>query len=238
MTEAATPKLSWPYRADMPQRYNGNYERYRARGGIVQREEFVRGFVDGPDGKRGDMARFYAFCLAFDQIMKDGIAGDLAELGVYRGHTAAVLAEFARRSARTLHLLDTFEGFNSADFKGADADKKMQFADTSLELVKERVGAEGVHYVRGYFPQTAEQLPPNDRYSLVHIDCDLYAPISAGLQYFYPRMTPGGFLIIHDYSSLHWDGAEKAIDEFFVDKPEFPIPLPDGAGSAVVRKGA
>ena len=70
----------------------------------------------------------------------------------------------------------------------------------------------------------------------MHIDCDLYAPMSSALEYFYPRLAPGGFLVVHDYSSLHWNGAEKAVDEFFADKPECVIPLPDGAGSVAIRK--
>ena len=41
---------------------------------------------------------------------------------------------------------------------------------------------------------------------------------------------------MHDYSSLHWGGAEKAIDEFFADKAEPPTPLTDCGGSVVIRK--
>jgi O-methyltransferase len=228
--------VPWPYRADRPQRYTQNYGRYLDAGGVVDLVEFVRGFVSGPEGKRGDMARFYFFCVAFDQILKEGITGDLAEVGVYKGHTAAVMAEFARRASRTLHLLDTFEGFHAADLSGIDGGKKQQFMDTSIEAVTERVGADGVHFVQGRFPETAEHLPAKAQYCMVHIDCDLYAPISAALHYFYPRMTPGGFIIVHDYSSMCWDGAERAVDEFFRGKPEFVIPLTDGAGSVVIRK--
>jgi hypothetical protein len=49
-------------------------------------------------------------------------------------------------------------------------------------------------------------------------------------------LVPGGYLIVHDYASLGWDGAERAVDEFFLDKPEAVIPLTDGCGSAVIRK--
>jgi hypothetical protein len=70
----------------------------------------------------------------------------------------------------------------------------------------------------------------------VHIDCDLYEPIVAALNYFYPRMVPGGFMVIHDYSSLAWNGAERAVDEFFADKLEYVMPLTDGCGSAVIRR--
>jgi hypothetical protein len=43
-------------------------------------------------------------------------------------------------------------------------------------------------------------------------------------------------MIVHDYGSLAWPGAEKAVDEFFADKPECIIPLPDSAGSVAIRK--
>jgi O-methyltransferase len=60
--------------------------------------------------------------------------------------------------------------------------------------------------------------------------------MKAALEYFYPRLVPGGFFILHDYSSLYWDGAEKAIDEFLADKPERVMPIPDKSGTVVVRK--
>jgi Macrocin-O-methyltransferase (TylF) len=224
---------SWPYRADPPQRYWGHYRRYQERGGLVDLQDDIGGFVSG--GQIGDISRFYFFCLAFDQIRKEGLAGDLAELGVYQGHTATLIARAARRLGRNAYLLDTFQGFDQSDFRGLDSDQKMQFSDTSLDAVRKRVGDENVRFIKGHFPGSAAALPDTS-YCLVHIDCDLYAPIFSALEYFYPRVVPGGFLIIHDYSSLAWDGAERAVDEFFADKPEGLIPLTDGAGSVVVRK--
>jgi hypothetical protein len=112
----------------------------------------------------------------------------------------------------------------------------MGFRDTSVEAVRAFVGDQNVQFVPGYFPASAAQLPPDSSYILVHLDCDLYAPMASALEYFYPRLVPGGFLIVHDYSSLHWPGAERAIDEFFATKAEAVIPLPDSAGSVVIRK--
>ena len=53
--------------------------------------------------------------------MKEGVRGDIAELGTYKGDTATVLAAMARRMGTTAWILDTFEGFNPADLKGVDA---------------------------------------------------------------------------------------------------------------------
>jgi Macrocin-O-methyltransferase (TylF) len=220
----------------VPQRYRDNFHRYVDRGGAVFPSELIEGFTSGNRGNEGDMARFHFFCLVFDQILKEGIEGDVAELGVYKGNTATLLAAIARRTNTTAWLLDTYEGFAASDLEGVDANKRMEFADTSLEGVKALVGESHVKFVQGYFPGTASQLPEDGRYSLVHIDCDLYAPFKSAMDYFYPRLAPGGFLIMHDYSSLHWDGAEQAVDEFFLDKPESVVPVPDSAGTVVIRK--
>jgi hypothetical protein len=233
---AAQWPYPWPYRAELPQRYAVNYARYRSGGGALDLPDDVRGFIAGMEGNEGDMARFYFFCLLFDQLMKEGIRGDVAELGVYKGNTGSLLARFARRIGRTAYLLDTFEGFNEADLIGVDANSRVEFTDTSLEAVRELVGEESVRYIKGYFPESTSQLSDDLSFCLVHLDCDLYAPILSALKYFYPRLIPGGFLIVHDYSSLHWKGAEKAVDEFFADKTESIVMLPDGAGSAVIRK--
>ena len=227
-------KVQWPYRADLPQRYSSNYRRYLDAGGLVRRDEDVRAFAQG--GNVGDMSRFYFLCLVLDQIHKEAVDGNIAELGVYKGYTAAVLANMARRLDRIVYLFDTYEGFSQADLQGIDSNKVMQFGDTSLEAVRSLVGEDNVRYVKGHFPDSLKEISDEVSYCLVHIDCDLYAPIASALNYFYPRMTPGGFLVIHDYSSLHWNGAERAVDEFFADKPECAIPLTDSAGSVVIRR--
>ena len=239
MADAPTPLVPrpahWPYRADPPGRYWGNYERYQLRGGQVRLEDDIKGFTAGQTND-GDISRFYFFCLAFDQLMKEGVRGDFAELGAYKGHTATLLARMARRAGSTAWILDTFEGFNAEDLRGIDAEHRMEFADTSLEAVRGLVGEDHVRYVKGYFPDSTTQLPQDLSFALVHIDCDLYVPIRHALSYFYPRLQPGGYLIVHDYACLAWDGAERAVDEFFADKPEPVIPLTDGCGSAVIRK--
>ena len=228
----------WPgtHLAYVPDRYSDNYGRYRDAGGAMGRAD-RRAFLAGSRANNaGDLARFHFLSLVCDQIAKEGIAGDIAELGVYKGNTAAILAGLARRLNRTTYLLDTFSGFAGADAVGIDKGAQRQFSDTSLAAVRARVGETNVRYLAGHFPATAADIPDGARFCLVHVDCDLYAPFAAALRYFYPRLADGGFLIMHDYASLYWEGAEKAVDEFFADKPERPVPIPDKSGSAVIRK--
>jgi hypothetical protein len=49
--------------------------------------------------------RFYFLTLACDQVAKEGIPGAFAELGVYKGNTAFILAQTARQLGRVTYLV-------------------------------------------------------------------------------------------------------------------------------------
>jgi Macrocin-O-methyltransferase (TylF) len=222
--------------ACIPDRFSLCVQKYLERGhpSIL---ETRRKFEEGNEANnRGDYARFYFLTLACDMIVEEGIRGDVAELGVYKGNTAFLLAQLARRIDSTAYLFDTFKGFSDRDLVGRDAGRPKQFGDTSIADVKKLVGESRIEFVPGQFPESTSAVKPDLKFCFVHLDCDLYRPFRAALDYFYPRLVPGAFLVMHDYSSLYWEGVEQAVNEFFADKREFPIPVPDKSGTAVVRK--
>jgi O-methyltransferase len=182
---------------------------------------------------RCDLVRYYFLFLQLQRIEDAEIPGDIAELGVYKGDTA----EFLRRgSTRRLHLFDTFEGFDPRD--SSEFAASIAFKDVEYGKVAARVQGDRTLIYKGYFPETAADLPPDTKFCLVHIDMDLYEPIRAALTFFYPRVSPGGVLIVHDYNNLgSWEGgARRAVDEFLVGKPEPGVEMPDRYGSIVIMK--
>jgi hypothetical protein len=228
----------WPgtHLGYVPERYSDHYPDYVQNGGGFRHASAAKFFKGNQVNNRGDLTRFYFLNMVCDQILKEGLRGDVAELGVYKGNTAFLLGELARRLGSTAYLLDTFGGFSSNDLKGIDAAAGVHFGDTSLPAVQALVGNDHVRYIQGYFPESTSQMKDDLSFCLVHIDCDLYAPFEAALRYFYPRLVSGGFLIMHDYANAHWKGAEKAVDEFLANKAEKVIPIPDKSGTAVLRK--
>jgi len=186
----------------------------------------------------GDATRLWSLILNIKQVLSENIQGDFAELGVWRGNTASVLAHYAAKSDRYVYLFDTFEGFNKNDLQGVDKNKPMAFDDTSVEMVKNVIGqsSDRCLFVKGYFPTSLREEHKTKTYAIVSLDCDLYSPMKAGLEFFYPLMSQGGFLFIHDYSSGFWDGAKKATDEFCLEHGEFVVLMPDKSGSAFIRK--
>jgi hypothetical protein len=202
--------------------------------------EFFQFFSHGRGSSNcGDLPRLYLLLLNIARVIRERIPGDIAEIGVYQGNTARLLAEAARASGRHLYLFDTFEGFDSRDLRGPDhAGVPGHFGDTSLEQVKAFVGTHRVEYIVGHFPDSLAQQPVAEQFSIVHLDCDLHDPMLAGLTFFYPRLSPGGLLILHDYSSGHWTGGAKAIDTFMADKPERLVLMPDKSGTAIMIKSS
>ncbi len=198
-------------------------------------DRLMAGWLDPKALTTDDLARFYFLADNVAHTLTRGVQGDLAELGVWRGQSARVLRGMA--PGRTLYLFDTFAGFPSEQIPEGDSRRDRNlFTDTSLEQVRAFVGTDDVVYVPGTFPETVGKVPPHARFCFVHIDCDLGAPAQYGLEFFYPRVNPGGLIVLHDYGNDSWPGVAQAVDGFLADKPEGVVLIPDKAGSAVIIK--
>jgi hypothetical protein len=185
----------------------------------------------------GDTSRFMGLMLNLRQLLDEKIDGDFAELGVWKGNSAAILAAYAAKSGKRLFLFDTFSGFDTRDLVGEDEGKKLEFEDTSIDFVRETTGHDDITtYVKGFFPESITPEVTQQKFALVHLDCDLYMPMKAALEFFYPRMPIGGMMILHDYSSGCWEGSTRAIDEFYKATGEHVTLWPDKSGTAMIRK--
>lgn len=140
------------------------------------------------------------------------IKGDFAEVGVYRGGSAKVIAEI--KGKKKLHLFDTFAGLPKIDKRDKYFDTGEYFA--SIEQVKKLLNKYvNVYFYQGEFPQSVKSLK-HISFSFVHLDVDLYRSTKESLNYFYPKMSKGGMILIHDYPSSV--GVKKACDEFEMGK--------------------
>ena len=192
------------------------------------------------DRYRGlDFARLWSFVLNLKHALSR-CSGSVAEIGVYQGQSSAVLSYYAEKFSRNVYLADTFEGFAERQFEeGMGEGKEKAFRDTSFDTARAVVGSySGIRWIVGVFPDSATKEMQADTYSFVSIDCDIYQPILEALKFFWPRMDIGGIIFVHDYSSGHWPGATRAVDEFCEVTGVSGVLLPDLAGSYVlVRQG-
>jgi O-methyltransferase len=161
--------------------------------------------------------------------------GDIIECGVFRGSTllgmAHRLAVLGRRGA-TLFGCDSFQGFPAPSKEDALRDGTFHertqegiYSDTSCEALRSRIIALGygrnIQLVKGFFSDTLSQFAQM-KFRVAHLDCDLYQSYVTCLEFLYPRIVPGGYMVFDEYDTSEsvYPGARKAIDEFLADKPE------------------
>lgn len=190
-----------------------------------------------PDARRlivrtGDPVRSGALYLAIEQILSQQMAGAFAECGVYKGELSRFIHGLA--PGKRFYLFDTFQGF---DVRDSHTSGDGRFGDTSVQGVLRTVGGSANIVIReGFFPETAKGLE-GETFCLVVVDFDKYEPTRAALEFFYPRLTGGGYLFVHDYNSPESDWAcSRALNEFLADKIEKVITIPDAWGTAMFRK--
>jgi O-methyltransferase len=178
-----------------------------------------------------DPVRYTTMALAIHWLEKANVPGSFAEVGVYRGDTSRILHRLA--PDRRLYLFDTFEGFPAQDMDEPDD----RFRETSVDMLRQMlVDMNNVVVRKGYFPETARGLE-NEKFAFVMLDVDKYKATRAALEFFYPRLSPRGCVMVHDFNSPESNYAvSKATDEFMADKPEQLVQLADCGGSVLFHK--
>lgn len=154
------------------------------------------------------------------------VDGAVAEVGVYRGGILRMLA--AQFPERTVYGFDTFTGLPAEKFEDGEYHQPGEFNETSLAYVQSVMAPfTNVKLHAGIFPDSVRGTSiENERFAFVHNDLDYYRSVLEALEWFYPRMTPGGIMVLDDYEWKNCPGVKRACDEFFVDKPEDVLVCP------------
>ena len=155
------------------------------------------------------------------------VAGAAAEIGSYRGGSAFFIAaalEAVAGEEVPFQVFDTFEGHPSAALSARDSFHRAgQFSETSFDEVKAYLSR--FARVRIHPGDVLTVLPSlNDwPYRLVHLDTDLYEPTKACLEHFGLRLSPGGVIVLDDYSSEKCPGVRAALVEYLKQHDDYQM---------------
>lgn len=172
---------------------------------------------------------------AVKYIVRHEVPGAIVECGVWKGGSmmaSAFTLKECNSTDRSLYLFDTFSGMSEPteldkDFRNADARQLMDAAETkketaniwamsNLEEVRRSMALTGypserVFFVEGKVEDTLPGHAP-DQIALLRLDTDWFESTYHEMVHLFPRLVPGGVLIIDDYG--HWQGARAAIDKY------------------------
>jgi len=184
-----------------------------------------------------DYIRYASLELCYEEIIRRNVPGAVAEVGVYQGEFATRLNRLF--NDRKLYLFDTFEGFDNSDIS-IEAERgfssgKQDFSRTGVEFVLNKMyKPENCIIKKGFFPATAEGV--TGPFCFVSLDADLYAPIYAGLQFFYPLLAKGGYMFIHDFNNDGYKGAKEAVLQYCSEQDVTYTPIADSGGTVIIAK--
>lgn len=161
-----------------------------------------------------------------------GLPGEIVECGVFKGVSLvrwAMFRElFEHARARKIIGFDTFGAFPEAGYEGdkekltnwlANAGNQSISRDQLYGVLDKKGIKEGIELVEGNILETLEaylEKNPHLRISLLNLDTDIYEPAAAVLEALYPRIVPGGVLVLDDYGVFA--GENMAVDEYFKGK--------------------
>jgi hypothetical protein len=147
-----------------------------------------------------------------EKVLTDDVPGDLIETGVWRGGTTIFMRGILKAHGvtdRTVWVADSFQGLPPADVEAYPADAGIPFdamtdvLGVSVEQVRENFRRydlldEQVRFLEGFFRDTLP-VAPIDRLAVLRLDGDMYESTINALDNLYPKLSPGGYLIIDDY---------------------------------------
>lgn len=170
------------------------------------------------------------------QLIADGVRGDFVECGVLDGGTAAIMAYAARSDDRRIHLFDAWAGMPEASEQdGPGARVWVGHAVGSPARVRSALGKVGARmdrivFHKGWFHDTFPTARV-DAIAFLHIDCDFYEPTRLVLETMVPRMVPGGWVQIDDFTAF--EGCRVAVEEFLAANPAYTLVVEDAPGGAI-----
>jgi O-methyltransferase len=187
------------------------------------------------------MERGYGLYQAVKYLEKRNIPGEFVECGVWKGGSCMLmmgtLLELGRLQ-RTIRLYDTFCGMPEPGDEDIVAWNRRPVREKweSDGLASWAVGLDEVLANLGTFdypPEKIKTIPGDvaetlvtdkpESIALLRLDTDWYASTLLELEILYPLLVPGGVLVIDDYG--HFEGARKAVDEYFTRPDIEPILL-------------
>ncbi len=145
------------------------------------------------------------------------VGGSVAEIGAYKGGSSKFLARCFAYFDKfpPIHVFDTFTGHPDVLVSALDGKHTPGlFSDTDAVSVKEYLSEYGnINVHVGSIEERCSDVN-DEKFSLVHIDVDIYAATVTCLNFFAPRLVDGGVIVVDDYGFSTCIGAKNAVDYF------------------------
>lgn len=185
-----------------------------------------------------DYVREQTLAFLAEEIERKNIEGSVAEIGVSQGTFAKKINFLFPK--RICYLFDTYEGLPDQDKQRA---LQLGWGERQYALSEEGTSIEKVLAImphrdqcvvkKGCFPDTFDV---DGKFAFVSLDVDFYDTVKKGLEIIYPRLSKGGYIMVHDYHNLSYTETKDAVMDFCEENQVAYVPIPDAGGTVVIVK--
>lgn len=158
-----------------------------------------------------------------NEVLASNVPGDLIETGVWKGGATILMRAMLKAAGdtqRKVYVCDSFEGLPPPDPNyPADAgdrhytmpDLAVSVEDVKYNFEKYNLLDDQVVFVKGWFKDTLHEIA-SPQFALVRLDGDMYESTIQGFEALYPKLAPGGYLIVDDYEAVR--GCRQAVHDY------------------------
>jgi hypothetical protein len=148
------------------------------------------------------------------------LRGDTAECGSFRGLGSHLICRAITECgvSRRHYIFDSFEGLSHPNDTDGRYWSKGDLACDEATVRRNLSDFDFVEYKKGWIPERFPEIADR-RFCFVHIDVDLATPTGDSLAFFFPRLEPGGAIVLDDYGFASCPGATKVVDAFIAKEP-------------------
>ncbi len=138
------------------------------------------------------------------------ILGEMAECGTYKGGSAKLIYK-AIHGGKKLYVFDTFEGIPASQWREGEHTPG-DFAADERQVRNYLREHRNIRVRKGLVPNVLYEYVKKELFNFVYLDMDLYEPTLAALEFFWPRLSLGGMVVLDDVD--HIPGVYQAAFEF------------------------
>lgn len=161
---------------------------------------------------------------SFEATLQTNPPGDIVEFGCFVGILRRLLDAFDQSDKRELHVYDSFVGLpEKSSHDASPAGEQFQAGELTVskkqllrEFQKASLRPPIVH--KAWFKDLAPADVPR-HIAFAFLDGDFYDSILDSLRLVWPNLDPNGTIAIDDYAREALPGVERAVHDFFKDKP-------------------
>jgi hypothetical protein len=163
------------------------------------------------------------------------LPGDFVECGVNTGVLSLAICEYVDFNSlqKSFYLFDTYAGIPESQMSGTERPGRLLSNTKYPDCYEQTLANFGpfprAKLVRGLVPDTLATAPI-DRVAYLSIDMNIAYPERKAIEYFWPKLSPGAFVVLDDYGWQDYEEQRRSMDDFARGAGVQVLALPTGQG--------